>query len=127
MRSLMKLIGTTVFAATLASPALAHGSATGSGFLHPLIHGEHFAGFFILGAMGGLFIRLFGGQLYVLGVMVAVTLAASHAHAPLFSQAGLDFAFGFVGVGLAISLAAARLSIATIQRLGLRIPKSERD
>lgn len=127
MRSLTTLIGTTLFAVTLASPALAHGSATGSGALHVLMHGEHFAGFFVLGAMGGLFIRFFGRHLYVFGVLVAVTMAASHSHAPLLSQAGLEFALGFVGFGLVISLAAAGLSIATIRRLGLREPKSERD
>ena len=95
-----------------------------SGFLHALSGAGHFAGFFILGAMGGFYVCLFKGRIYIIGAALFFMLLASHAHVPIPTPAGLLFALGFLGAGAIIALAAARLATALAERLGLSPPNA---
>lgn len=127
MGSFRGLLLFVVFVVTPVS-ALAHPAAPGSsGFLHALASADHFTGFFVIGAMCGLYLHLFRGRLYVYGSLLPFVLLASHDHAPVADQAGLVFALGFLGAGFVIAFAAVRLAMALVEQLGLRPPRTDRD
>ena len=123
-----RLVLTIAAMAAPLSAAFAHeASADGSGLLHGLSGPEHLAGFALMGAMGGLYVHLFGGQLYI-GMNLAIfTLMASHVHLPLTTQAGQVFAMGYLGFGLFAAFLSARLAMSLIGRLGVRPLRAGRD
>ena len=128
MRWLWKVLWMFVCVLAPTSAAFAHHALPdSSGFLHIVAGADHFAGFFIMGALGGLYAHLFGGWRYICGTMLAFVLLASHSHMPLWTGTGLLFAMGFSSAGLLIAVAAARLTIALVEKLGFRRPRAEQD
>ena len=110
------------------SAAVAHEATPGSpGFWHVLSDAGHFVEFLVIGAMSGLYVRRFGGRLYVCGSLLPLVLLASHLHVPITGGAGLLFAFGFLGAGFVLAAATARVVIALVEDLGARPPSAERD
>lgn len=121
-------IASIVLSATTASAAMAHEPLAGdSGVLHVLARADHFAGFVIIGAMSGLYLYLSRDRLYLFGCVLPFVILASHAHAPITSQAGLVFAMGFLSAGFLIAYAAALFGMALIKQLSPRRPRLERD
>lgn len=117
-----------VLVMTPLSAAVAHEATPGSqGFWHVLAGAGHFVEFLVIGAMGGLYLRRFGGRLYVYGSLLPLVLLASHLHVPITGEAGLLFALGFLGAGFVVAAATARVVVALVEDLSARPPSAERD
>lgn len=111
----------------IASVAGAHEAAPGSsGFLHVVGHVGHFVPFLIVGAMGGIYLYLFGGWISVGAAMLPLAVLSSHSHAPISTSEGLVFAGGFVTAGFVNAIVAARLVCALFARLGIRRADTKR-
>lgn len=123
-----RLFALTAFFMTPLSTAFAHEATPGgSGFWHAMGDAGHFIEFLVVGTMSGLYVRRFGGALYVYGSLLPLVLLASHLHVPITSEAGVIFACGFLGGGFAVAAGAARVVIALVDDLGARPPSAERD
>lgn len=122
------LILAIVFSLVPLGAAMAHDAASGdSGLLHVLSDGGHVTGFFILGAMSGLYLYFVRGHAFIFLSVLPLMLLASHAHLPITTPAGLVFALGFLAGGFIVAFVAAELSTALIKRLGLPRPRTEKD
>ena len=115
-RLLLPLACTLVAASGAAAHEVAPG---GSGLLHSLDGPSHFLEFLVVGVMGRLYVRRFGGALYVCGVMLPLVLLASHSHVALFTGAGLVFAAGFLAAGFLIAFLTAHITLALFESRGV--------
>ena len=113
--SICFLAGVTLLTAF---PAEAHhaGHVAPVASLHIAASVLHLISFAVMGIMCGLY-RFYGGSvIYSWALIAPLALLMSHAHVPLQSDNGLNFAMGFVAAGYLVSILPALLICPSIKR-----------
>ena len=87
------------------------------GVLHILKDFRHILGFSILGVFAGLYIKFFGGRLYVYAIMIPFIMIEMFAHISMVGELRLQFALGFLSCGFFVALLASNLAGKAVAKL----------
>tara|TARA_Y100001934_G_C12109871_1_gene657964 strand:- start:114 stop:509 length:396 start_codon:yes stop_codon:yes gene_type:complete len=109
------LAGVTLLTAFSAEAHQAgHGASVAS--FHIAASGLHLISFAVMGIICGLY-RCYGGsRIYSWALIAPFALLMSHAHVPLQSEIGLNFAMGFVAAGYFVAILPALFICPSIKR-----------